>query len=103
MRISFSPYAALPGSDDIVTASVDGDVLTVNGDTINFAVLGPGDRIADAHSLHRYLAGPIERIDGVIHLTLKLPYAGVGGHVEEPPEVTVTTGSVLIPTITEGA
>lgn len=70
MRISFSPQRR----DDTLTVSKAGDVLTINGDAFDFSALPDGATIAAENSPSPWITGPIERIDGKLHLTLLLPH-----------------------------
>lgn len=70
MHITLSPVRL----DETLTASVVGDVITLNGEPFDFGQLPegatlPADAIASEH-----IIGPVERIDGELHLTLRLPH-----------------------------
>lgn len=97
MHISWMPYHALPSSLALELSRA-GDVLTINGDTIDFSALPEGATIEDGAALHPKLVGPIDRIGGKIHLTICLPYRG-SGHVEAPAPVDAEDGSIDIPFI----
>lgn len=70
MRISFAPQRR----DEALTVYRAGDVLTINGDTIDLSPLPEGATLpADAIG-NEWIAGDVERIDGVLHVTLLLPH-----------------------------
>lgn len=70
MHITFSPQR----SDDTLTVLRQGDTLSINGDAFDFSALPDGATIASENSPSPWITGPIERIDGKLHLTLLLPY-----------------------------
>jgi hypothetical protein len=70
MHISFSPQRR----DDALAVTKQGDTLTINGVEYDFSGITDGGTLpADAVDC-AYIAGDIERIDGVLHLTLVLPH-----------------------------
>lgn len=75
MRIVLSPVRR----DDFVIAVKAGEVLTINGDAIDFAALLPGDGIVpdlDADSwaaVHEFIQGA-KRLGGELTVTLVLPH-----------------------------
>ena len=70
MRISFSPQRR----DNALSVSRQGDTLTINGNAFDFSTLPDGATIAAENSPSPWIKGPIERIDGKLHLTLLLPH-----------------------------
>ena len=70
MIINLSPQR----SDEVLTVTKSGDVLTLNGDEFDFSTLPEGGTIPDGAVPNGFFVGPIERVDGEIHLTLKLPH-----------------------------
>jgi hypothetical protein len=93
------PVAALPSRTPLAI-TVAGEALTINGDTIDFSVVPEAGRIADAWKLHPMLAGTVERIDGLLHVTVLLPYSGADGHVEPPsPVLDPPDGPLTLPVI----
>ena len=103
MHISWLPYHALPSSLAL-ELSRTGEVLTINGDAIDFSTLPEGATIEDGAALHPKLVGPIDRIGGKVHLTIRLPYRG-SGHVEAPETVEAGDGLIDVPVVApkEGA
>lgn len=71
MRISFSPQRR---DDSLVVEKSNGDRLRINGDLFNFNTLEEGDIIASGLVPCEWIVGPVERVDGEIHLTLVLPH-----------------------------
>lgn len=70
MLITLSPQRR----DDALTVSRQGDILTINSESFDFSTLPDGATIAAENSPCPWIIGPIERIDGKLHLTLLLPH-----------------------------
>lgn len=70
MRISFSPQRR----DDALAAIKAGDTLTINGAAFDFSSLPDGATIPVGAVPCGWVVGPVERIDGELHLTLALPH-----------------------------
>lgn len=94
MKIAFSPMRR----DVRLDASVSGDVLTINGEDFDFAGVPEGATLPASAIASEWFAGPVERIDGKINLTLILPH-GDNAPVETrfPDPVTVVSGGVPVP------
>lgn len=98
MRIILKPYFTIPGSDDALALSRAGQTLIINGDALDLSILGEGDLIEDAHDLHPMLRDTIERVDGVVHVTLRLPVHWRSGHVDDPdPIIGPPDGTIAVP------
>lgn len=69
MHITFSPIRA----DARLSATKIGDVVTINGDAFDFAGLPEGGEIEVGGVPCEWIIGPVQRIGGKIHLTLRLP------------------------------
>jgi hypothetical protein len=70
MHINLSPVRM----DENLTVSLDGAVLTLNGVAFDFTQLPEGATLpADAIDSD-WITGPVERINGELHLTLRLPH-----------------------------
>jgi len=95
MRISFSPQRR----DDALTVSKAGDVLTINGTVLDFTALSDGATLPAEAVDCEWIAGPVERIAGDIHLTLLLPNGPTPSEaVAFPQPITVTVdGPVDVP------
>lgn len=72
-------------SDDPLAVHKQGDVLTINGETFDFSSLPEGATIPFEHSPSPWVLGPIDRIGGLLQLTLVVPFRFGGRHVDAPP------------------
>lgn len=70
MKIILSPQRR----DDALDVSKVGDVLTINGAAFDFSALPDGATIPAGEVPCDWIAGPIERVAGELHLTLILPH-----------------------------
>lgn len=95
MRISFSPQLR----DDTLTVIKAGDVLTINGEGFDFSGLLDGATIPTGEVPCDWIAGPVERIGGDLHLTLILPHgADPSAAVAFPaPLINPPDGPLTIP------
>lgn len=96
MKINLSPQRR----DDILEVSKAGDVLTINGDVFDFSSLPDGATIPDGEVPCAFISGPVERIEGDLHLTLILPHGinpseavAFPSPIADPPD-----GSIVLPT-----
>lgn len=71
MRIAFSPQRR---DDTLTLEKSSGDRLRVNGELFNFNTVPEGGTIPAGAVPCDWIVGPVERIDGEIHLTLILPH-----------------------------
>lgn len=96
MRISFSPQRR---DDSLSLERTSPDRLRINGDLFNFNPLNDGDLISEGVVPCEWIIGPIERVDGEIHLTLILPHGpNPSQSVAFPEPITVTEdGPIEIP------
>ncbi|HWJ88501.1 MAG TPA: hypothetical protein VNS12_10555 [Pelagibacterium sp.] len=85
MYISFSPQRR----DDALSVSRQGGILTINGDVFDFSALPEGATIAAENSPSPWITGPIEHINGKLHLTLLLPHGPGPSAVVAFPEPLV--------------
>ena len=95
MQINLSPVRL----DETLTVSCAGGVLTINGTPFDFNQLPEGATLpADAINSEHFV-GPVERINGEVHLTLRLPHgANPSREVAFPQPITVTAdGPVMLP------
>ena len=60
--------------DDTLTVSKSGDTLTINGTAYAFSAIPEGATLPASAVDCEYIAGNIERINGVLHLSLILPH-----------------------------
>ena len=70
MHITLSPVRL----DETLTASRTGDVLTLNGAAFDFGPLPEGATLPAEAIDSEWIVGPVSRIDGDLHLTLRLPH-----------------------------
>lgn len=69
MKITLSPQRR----DDSLQVIKSGDTLTINGTEYDFSVVSDGATLPRDAVDCPWLASDVERIDGVLHLTLLLP------------------------------
>lgn len=70
MHIKFSPQRR----DDELVVIKNGDKLRINGELFSFVSLPDGATIPSGAVPCEWIVGPVDRIDGEIHLTLLLPH-----------------------------
>lgn len=87
MRISLSPQRR----DDTMTLSKAGDVLTINGEVFDFSSIPDGATLPAEAIACDFIAGPVERIDGDLHVSLILP------HGPEPDEAVAFPADIVNP------
>ena len=88
MRITLSPVR----QDGTLTASLAGDVLTLNGVEFDFSPLPEGATLPATAIDSDWLTGPVSRIDGELHLTLRLPHGPSPSRAVALPESIHATG-----------
>ncbi|HEX9857223.1 MAG TPA: hypothetical protein VGA75_02635 [Paracoccaceae bacterium] len=95
MRISFTPMR----QDTPLTLARRGDVLVVNGVDYDFSGIPEGATLPRDAVAGGWLASDIERVAGVLHLTLILPHGPRAPEATRFPQpVTLTTdGPVALP------
>lgn len=96
MRISFSPQRR---DDRLALEKSNGDHLRINGELFNFNPLNDGDVIPAGVVPNDWIVGPVERVDGEIHLTLILPHGpNPSQSVAFPEPITVVEdGPIHVP------
>lgn len=94
MIINLSPQVRY----DTLTMSVDGDVLTINGEQYDFGPLPEGAELPGDAVDSPFVAGVVTRVAGELHLTVILP---IGDNATEdqtsPKPVSITSGEVPLP------
>ncbi|EMQ5441023.1 TPA: hypothetical protein ACGJTY_001571 [Pseudomonas aeruginosa] len=75
MIITLSPYLPLPESDEHLSLSRTGDVLTVNGQSFDFTPLPEGGELPAEAIGSEWFAGPVLRRAGRLELILRFPLA----------------------------
>lgn len=59
--------------DDTLAVSRLGDVLLINRESFDFSPLGEGDTLPSSAISSPWFAGPVDRVNGELELTLLLP------------------------------
>ena len=95
MQIAFSPIRR-DGRPEITRA---GDTLTIDGVSFNFSPLPEGATLPQEAIGSDWFAGPVERIDGVLHVKLILSHgANAPQETLFPSPLTITgDGPVALP------
>ena len=95
MHITLSPIRM----DATLTASLVGDVLTLNDDVLDFGPLPDGATLPAEAISSEWVVGDVSRIDGVVHLTLRLPHGpNPRQAVAFPVPINVTRdGPIVLP------
>lgn len=70
MQIKFSPVRL----DETLALSVAGDVLTVNGATLDLGAVQEGDTLPAEAVDSPWINGPVSRSGGVLSVTIRLPH-----------------------------
>ena len=70
MNITLSPTR----TDAPLSVSRQGDALTINGTAYDFSPLPDGATLPASAINCEFITGPVERINGVLHITLLLPH-----------------------------
>jgi len=95
MHIILSPTR----TDTPLVASRDGDTLTLNGEEFDFGPLEEGETLpADAID-SEWIRGDVERIDGELQLTLRLPHGANAPQETRFPEPIIDppNGEIALP------
>lgn len=95
MQIQFTPIRHASR----LSLSKAGDTLTVNGEDFDLSGIPDGATLPRAAVTCDWLASDIERVNGVLHLTLILPHGmDAANETLFPAPVTVTgDGSITLP------
>ena len=70
MHITLAPQRR----DDTLAVSKSGDTLTINGTVYDFSVIPEGATLPASAVDCEYITGNVERINGVLHISLILPH-----------------------------
>lgn len=87
MRVNLSPVRM----DEQLTLDREGDVVYVNGEAFDFGPLQDGATLPWGAILSGWFTGQVDRINGELHLTIRLPHgpnAPVTTRFPEPITVT---------------
>lgn len=88
-------------SDEVLSVVRRGDELTINGDVLDFSQLDEGSILPAGSIDCGYVVGPVERIEGKVHLTLLLPIQRAVFTEELPIIVDPSDGPIILPAVTE--
>ncbi|WP_295530200.1 hypothetical protein [uncultured Thioclava sp.] len=95
MKINLSPVRL----DTLLELSVAGDMLTLNGETLDLSAIPEGATLPADAVMSDWVVGPVTRINGELSLTLRLP-CGPDAPEETrfPQPITVTEdGPIMLP------
>lgn len=95
-------------SDEDLTLHCAGDVLTINGHTLDLAAIPDGATLPAEAVGSLWIAGPITRSGGVLHLTLLFPHGpipdpappGAAGVTHPTPIIITGDGPIPLPSYT---
>ena len=100
MHITLTTFAPLPGMFKHIRGTLTGDVLTLNGEAFDFGSLPEGATLPAEAIDSPWITGPVSRINGELHLTLRLPHGpNPSRAVAFPEPIHVTQdGPIALPT-----
>jgi hypothetical protein len=95
MKITLSPQRR----DDNLQVIKSGDTLTINGTAYDFSVVPDGATLPRDAVDCPWLASDVERIDGVLHLTLLLPNSATASEAARfpAPIINPADGALELP------
>lgn len=94
MKLNFIPMR----SDEPISLSVQGDVLTINGEPFDFGPLPEGAILPREAVACEWLASDVTRQGGAIELTLILPHgANAPPETRFPTPIEATEGPIELP------
>ncbi len=96
MKIKFSPS----NRSEPFYGSVSGDLLTVNGETLDFSLLQEGGELPPTAINTDWLVGGVSRVDGEVCVTIICPHGANAPYgTRFPPDVyIVVEGDIPFPT-----
>ena len=86
MNITLSPQRR----DEALTVIKSGDTLTINGTAYDFSVVPDGATLPKDATDCDWLASDVERIGGVLHLTLLLPHGADASEAARFPQPIIS-------------
>lgn len=95
MHITLTPQRR----DDTLAVTKQGDTLIINGTAYDFSVIPDGATLPKDATDCAWLASDVERIDGVLHLTLILPNSVTASKAARFPEpiISPADGALELP------
>lgn len=92
MLIKFSPQRR----DDSVVYEKRGECVVVNGEVFDFSRMGNGDTLPVQAITSQWFDGDVDKIEGVLHITLLLPNpANYSPEQAFPTPITVDTDGII--------
>lgn len=88
MHISFSPQRR---DDTLTLERTSPDRLRINGELFNFGPIPEGGTLPAGIVPSDWIVGPVERIDGDIHLTVILPHGPNPTEAQAFPQPIIVT------------
>jgi hypothetical protein len=82
MKITLSPQRC----NDTLTVVKQGETLTINGTAYDFSVVPDGATLPKTATDCAWLDSDVERVDGVLHLTLLLPHGANASQAARFPQ-----------------
>ena len=85
--------------DDTLAVSKQGDTLTVNGTAYDFSVIPDGATLPASAVNCQHLTGSVERINGVLNLSLLLPHGANPSQAQAFPKpiINPADGALEVP------
>lgn len=85
-------------SDNILTLAKSGNALTINGEKYDFSPLEEGYEIPPEAIDCDWIFGSIKKIDGIIHLTIIMPYndADAPDHIRFPEPIMLIEDTEIV-------
>ena len=85
MHITLTPQR----SDATLSVSKQGDTLTINGIAYDFSVIPDGATLPASAVDCEYITGNVERINGILHISLILPHGPNPSQAVAFPELLI--------------
>lgn len=89
MNINFSPVSM----DQQLTLSREGDKIYANGELFDFGPLLEGATLPASAIASIWFSGQVDRIEGELHLTIRLPHGANAPYSTRFPAPIVVTGN----------
>lgn len=95
MKIALSPQVR----DGALTLSRSGDTLIINGEPFDFSGIPEGATLPAGAVESDWIAGPVERIDGKLHVSVLFPIAPNASEAQRfpAPIIDPPNGPILLP------
>lgn len=96
MHITYSPVRM--DLNEQILIDVEGDKIFIEGEEYDFSPLPEGAILPQCAITSEWFLGDVTRVDGVIHVVIKLPFGANASHeTRYPTPVVVGNGSVDVP------